>query len=82
MTRVIRNIYEECDCEWCGWPLDIGDRCHDSSLTESVYCSAAHVKLGDDRELTARRADEHCGPGFGRLIRNRNPWEDDGTYMT
>ena len=29
---------EECECEWCGWPIYVGDRYFQDEETSMVFC--------------------------------------------
>ena len=39
----IERREEECDCSWCGWPLDLGDKAFeivvDGDTAEAGFCS-------------------------------------------
>ena len=52
MKRTILNVQEETSCEWCGWPLDVGDRCEDSA-DGSVYCSRTCLETAAEYEHRA-----------------------------
>lgn len=39
MRRVVRRLVEECECEWCGYPMYVGDWLLDTP-EGPVYCSS------------------------------------------
>lgn len=41
-VQTIRRRDEECDCLWCGWPLDVGDKVY--SISDSPACSRGHAR--------------------------------------
>jgi hypothetical protein len=61
---VVAHINEECQCEECGWPMELGDKVHFAELVDStdhsvvyadgVFCSLSCAKMGLPR-VAARR---------------------------
>ena len=45
--ETIRHHSEECDCDNCGFPIDVGDKVY--WLNDEPYCTATCARAGDDR---------------------------------
>jgi len=45
----IRHHSEECDCEQCGFPMDVGDKVY--WLDDTPYCTKTCARAGDDRAV-------------------------------
>ena len=41
----IDNIHEECQCEYCGFPMYVGEDCWTSEVVEKIYCGVYCAKL-------------------------------------
>jgi len=42
---IIRNIHEECQCEYCGWPMYVNDTCYVSEDLGKIFCGNYCYKL-------------------------------------
>ena len=60
----IRSHSEEADCDWCGWPMYLGDSAH--YAREHVFCSPECADRY--RETLALREDEDAAATFGAAI--------------
>lgn len=58
MRRIIRRLVEECQCEWCGYPMYVGDGVVDTP-EGPVYCSGSCRADGvaADRTMAGERDD-------------------------
>ena len=65
MSRyVIRHHSEETDCDWCGFPLYVGDSALESA--DRIFCSSGCASRY--REALALRQDDEAAHAFGELI--------------
>ena len=44
--ETIRHHSEECDCDHCGFPMDVGDRVY--WLNDEPYCTKVCARAGDE----------------------------------
>ena len=51
----VRSRAEQCDCEQCGFPLDIGDSGYETGRFAHVYCSLACAQVAATNELAYLR---------------------------
>lgn len=47
--ETIRHHSEECDCDNCGFPLDVGDKV--MWRDDTPYCGGVCARAGDDRQV-------------------------------
>ena len=60
----IRSTAEETSCDWCGFPLYVGDSA--TLKADSVFCSPACADRY--REALALRRDDEAAHAFGSPI--------------
>jgi hypothetical protein len=60
LPELVKRPLDEAECDWCGCPLVVGDRCYVDLDEGAIYCSP-HCAHSDEAERTSNRDLVYAG---------------------